>query len=180
MSSPGRAGGPSIQIEKPEKFVGTSTPVEVVVSAPGAQISKPSRSSSSRTASRRRCTRWRTGSRAARASSRMAPTSFASPGTIGKQDGSRSQDRAGANHRHGFAAGAARIADAAVERQPRRAGPPRTPAGLDRLDEALHQPRRDRRWSSIARRRPTSLRRARRRHRVSGLSRRQARRRSKA
>ena len=34
----GRAGGPSIQIDKPEKFVGTSTPVEVVVGAPGANL----------------------------------------------------------------------------------------------------------------------------------------------
>ena len=34
----GRAGGPSIQIEKPEKFVGASTPVEVVVGAPGANL----------------------------------------------------------------------------------------------------------------------------------------------
>jgi murein DD-endopeptidase MepM/ murein hydrolase activator NlpD len=34
----GRAGGPSIQISKPEKFVGTSTPVEVNVSAPAAQL----------------------------------------------------------------------------------------------------------------------------------------------
>src|SRR5690349_4996391 len=34
----GRGGGPSIQITKPEKFVGTSTPVEVVVGAPGANL----------------------------------------------------------------------------------------------------------------------------------------------
>ena len=34
----GRAGGPSLQIEKPEKFVGASTPVEVVVGAPGANL----------------------------------------------------------------------------------------------------------------------------------------------
>ncbi len=34
----GRAGGPTIQIPKPVKFVGTSTPVEVVVGAPGAQL----------------------------------------------------------------------------------------------------------------------------------------------
>ena len=34
----GRAGGPSIQIAKPEKFVGTSTPLEVNVSAPGGQL----------------------------------------------------------------------------------------------------------------------------------------------
>jgi len=35
----GRGGGPSIQISKPEKFVGTSTPVEVNVSAPGGRLS---------------------------------------------------------------------------------------------------------------------------------------------
>jgi murein DD-endopeptidase MepM/ murein hydrolase activator NlpD len=34
----GRAGGPSIQIAKPEKYVGTSTPVEVIVAAPGGQL----------------------------------------------------------------------------------------------------------------------------------------------
>src|SRR5262245_29240812 len=34
----GRGGGPSIQITKPEKFVGVSTPVEVVVGAPGANL----------------------------------------------------------------------------------------------------------------------------------------------
>ena len=34
----GRGGGPSIQIAKPEKFVGVSTPVEVVVGAPGANL----------------------------------------------------------------------------------------------------------------------------------------------
>src|SRR5947207_13168873 len=34
----GRAGGPSIQIARPEKFVGLSTPVEVVVGAPGANL----------------------------------------------------------------------------------------------------------------------------------------------
>jgi murein DD-endopeptidase MepM/ murein hydrolase activator NlpD len=34
----GRAGGPSIQVVKPEKFVGTSTPVEVTVSAPAGQL----------------------------------------------------------------------------------------------------------------------------------------------
>jgi murein DD-endopeptidase MepM/ murein hydrolase activator NlpD len=34
----GRAGGPSIQISKPEKYVGTSTPVEVNVSVPGGQL----------------------------------------------------------------------------------------------------------------------------------------------
>jgi len=35
----GRGGGPSIQISKPEKFVGVSTPVEVDVSAPAGQLS---------------------------------------------------------------------------------------------------------------------------------------------
>ncbi len=34
----GRAGGPSIQISKPEKYVGTSTPVEVNVIVPGGQL----------------------------------------------------------------------------------------------------------------------------------------------
>jgi murein DD-endopeptidase MepM/ murein hydrolase activator NlpD len=34
----GRAGGPAIQIQKPEKFVGTSTPVEVNVATPGGQL----------------------------------------------------------------------------------------------------------------------------------------------
>ena len=34
----GRGGGPSIQIAKPEKFVGVSTPVEVLVGAPGANL----------------------------------------------------------------------------------------------------------------------------------------------
>ena len=34
----GRQGGPSIQIEKPEKFVGASTPVEVAVGAPGGHL----------------------------------------------------------------------------------------------------------------------------------------------
>ena len=34
----GRGGGPTIQITKPEKFVGVSTPVEVVVGAPGANL----------------------------------------------------------------------------------------------------------------------------------------------
>jgi murein DD-endopeptidase MepM/ murein hydrolase activator NlpD len=34
----GRGGGPAIQIAKPEKFVGTSTPLEVNVRAPGAQL----------------------------------------------------------------------------------------------------------------------------------------------
>jgi len=34
----GRGGGPAIQISKPEKFVGTSTPLEVDVRAPGAQL----------------------------------------------------------------------------------------------------------------------------------------------
>jgi murein DD-endopeptidase MepM/ murein hydrolase activator NlpD len=34
----GRQGGPSIQIEKPEKFVGVSAPVEVAVGAPGANL----------------------------------------------------------------------------------------------------------------------------------------------
>ncbi len=34
----GRQGGPSIQIEKPEKFVGASTPVEVAIGAPGGHL----------------------------------------------------------------------------------------------------------------------------------------------
>jgi peptidase M23-like protein len=34
----GRAGGPSIEIAKPEKFVGTSTPLEVAIGAPGANL----------------------------------------------------------------------------------------------------------------------------------------------
>src|SRR3954447_19593587 len=34
----GRGGGPSIQIAKPEKFVGVSTPVEVVIGAPGGTL----------------------------------------------------------------------------------------------------------------------------------------------
>jgi murein DD-endopeptidase MepM/ murein hydrolase activator NlpD len=34
----GRAGGPSIQISKPEKYVGTSTPVEVNLIVPGGQL----------------------------------------------------------------------------------------------------------------------------------------------
>ena len=34
----GRMAGPAIQINKPEKFVGTSTPLEVVVQAPGAAL----------------------------------------------------------------------------------------------------------------------------------------------
>jgi Peptidase family M23 len=35
----GRGGGPSIQISKPEKFVGVSTPVEVTIGAPGGRLS---------------------------------------------------------------------------------------------------------------------------------------------
>ncbi len=35
----GRAAGPTIGIDKPEKFVGASTPLEVVVDAPGAKFS---------------------------------------------------------------------------------------------------------------------------------------------
>jgi murein DD-endopeptidase MepM/ murein hydrolase activator NlpD len=35
----GRGGGPAIQIAKPEKFVGASTPVEVNVTAPGGRLS---------------------------------------------------------------------------------------------------------------------------------------------
>ncbi len=34
----GRGGAPSIQIAKPEKFVGVSTPVEVVIGAPGGNL----------------------------------------------------------------------------------------------------------------------------------------------
>jgi hypothetical protein len=34
----GRLGGPAIQIQRPEKFVGTATPLEVVVEAPGARL----------------------------------------------------------------------------------------------------------------------------------------------
>jgi murein DD-endopeptidase MepM/ murein hydrolase activator NlpD len=34
----GREGGPTIQIAKPEKFVGVSTPLEVAVGAPGANL----------------------------------------------------------------------------------------------------------------------------------------------
>ena len=36
----GRMPGPTIEIAKPEKFVGAATPLEVVVSAPGASVSK--------------------------------------------------------------------------------------------------------------------------------------------
>ena len=36
----GRLPGPQIQINKPEKFVGTATPLDVVVTAPGAALSK--------------------------------------------------------------------------------------------------------------------------------------------
>jgi murein DD-endopeptidase MepM/ murein hydrolase activator NlpD len=35
----GRTGGPSIEIAKPEKFVGAATPLEVTVGAPGAALS---------------------------------------------------------------------------------------------------------------------------------------------
>src|SRR6476660_8216881 len=34
----GRGGGPAIQIGKPEKFVGASTPLDVSVSAPGGKL----------------------------------------------------------------------------------------------------------------------------------------------
>jgi murein DD-endopeptidase MepM/ murein hydrolase activator NlpD len=34
----GRQGGPSIQVEKPEKFVGARTPVEVAIGAPGGAL----------------------------------------------------------------------------------------------------------------------------------------------
>ena len=34
----GRGGGPSIQIAKPERYVGTTTPVEVNITAPGGQL----------------------------------------------------------------------------------------------------------------------------------------------
>ena len=34
----GRMAGPSIEFVRPEKFIGVSTPVEVVVGAPGAQL----------------------------------------------------------------------------------------------------------------------------------------------
>jgi hypothetical protein len=34
----GRGGGPSISITKPEKFVGLSTPLEVTIGAPGANL----------------------------------------------------------------------------------------------------------------------------------------------
>jgi len=36
----GRQPGPQIQINKPEKFVGTATPLDVVVTAPGATLTK--------------------------------------------------------------------------------------------------------------------------------------------
>jgi murein DD-endopeptidase MepM/ murein hydrolase activator NlpD len=36
----GRMAGPAIQISKPEKFVGVATPLEVVVTTPGAVVSK--------------------------------------------------------------------------------------------------------------------------------------------
>jgi murein DD-endopeptidase MepM/ murein hydrolase activator NlpD len=39
----GRMSPPAIKIEKPEKFVGTATPVEVVISAPDAPAMKPLR-----------------------------------------------------------------------------------------------------------------------------------------
>src|SRR5262245_12867631 len=82
----GRGGPPSITIAKPEKWGGVSTPLEVDIGAPDAppphpattrprRNSRPSRSSSIRTASRRRSTRWRTASRRVRASSWTAPTS---------------------------------------------------------------------------------------------------------
>src|SRR3989304_1304590 len=35
----GRQGGPSIDIGKPEKFVGMSTPLELTIGAPGGQLS---------------------------------------------------------------------------------------------------------------------------------------------
>lgn len=35
----GRAGGPSIEIGKPEKFVGTATPLDVTIGAPGGKLS---------------------------------------------------------------------------------------------------------------------------------------------
>ena len=35
----GRAGGPSIEIGKPETFVGTATPLDVTVGAPGGKLS---------------------------------------------------------------------------------------------------------------------------------------------
>ena len=35
----GRAAGPSIEIGKPEKFVGTSTPLQVSIGAPEAKLS---------------------------------------------------------------------------------------------------------------------------------------------
>src|SRR5688572_18758644 len=34
----GQTGGPSIEIGKPEKFVGAATPLDVTVSAPGARL----------------------------------------------------------------------------------------------------------------------------------------------
>ena len=34
----GRGGGPTVEFAKPEKFVGASTPVEVVLGVPAAQL----------------------------------------------------------------------------------------------------------------------------------------------
>ena len=151
----GRLPGPSIEIAKPDKFVGAATPLEVAVTAPGRARCRACRSPSSRTASRRRSTRsGRPGSAADEAG---RPRHGRSRATIGKQTRARAQDRAPARIIVTAARPVLRGMRTLDVDAPRRDVQVRLerPRVAVALDASLHQPRRHRDGRLSRRRRTT-------------------------
>ncbi len=164
----GRMTPPAITIEKPEKFVGTATPLQITITAPDAPAMKPIR-----------IVFEQNGKQTTLFSlDEPGKAQIAQDGTdkvritheIGKQTVPDLQSGAAKIIVTAGRPGDARAAHARGERQPRRSGPARAAAGLGRLDPPLHQSRRHgvRRLSRDAGRRRVG--RGRRRRRVSRLS----------
>ena len=159
-------GGPSIEFKQPEKFLGVSTPVEVLIGAPAPQL-KALGSSSNRTAKAFRC--YSLGDRGrGRQGRRGRPASRHARRRQG--DRPRAQVRDGADPGHRIAAGSLRPSHRRHDGFQGRSGAARAAARLRRVGPPLRQPWRGRvgRLPRLARRR--QVRRARRGRRVSGLS----------
>ena len=166
----GRQGGPSIEIAKPEKFVGMSTPLEVAIGAPAANL-KTIKIVFEQNG--KQTTLFTPATPVAGEGVKLDGAGQAPHHAHGWQaDGPRSQDRPGPHPGHGVAAGHARPAHARVHRDARRQGAARTPAGLDRLVASTTSIWAAPRWWCIARCRQMSTSGVRRRRRrVSRLSR---------
>ena len=167
----GRTGGPSIEIGKPEKFVGAATPLDVTVGAPGAKLTSLTVVFEQ---NGKQTPVYAMANPPGAELKQDGPDKVRLTREIGKQAVPEIQNGPARIIVTASRPGALRHPERGVHGDPRRAGAARAPEGVGRLDAPLRQPRRNRdgRLPRDAPRR--HVRRPRRGPRVSRLPRRPA------